>query len=258
MKYAKLLLAGAMLVVLALLITPSATAVLTQLGNDNGEAEKFYCGWRASDMIGAVVSPDPEWYYPIGVESVEFLLHQFQGAWGYAMVKAHVYSIVDGQPGQLLGSSDTEQVVTFYPEWASISLASANIALGGDPFMVVIEYMAGTSGATPAVMLDTTDDIPVGANFFYMPPIWYEHYELWSDADLAGYNMIRVTVDVSDIPLPPTPTPTPTPYRVYVPQVLNSWEEGDPTPEPTATYTPIPRPTMLPPPITPLFISPIG
>lgn len=243
------------ILVFVFLVVPSVTAGLVQLANDSGVGESYYVGWRDGDIVGAVLTPDPGWYYPVEVESVEVALYQFSGAWGYAMVKAHVYSIVDGLPGQLLGSSETVQVEVFYPEWASISLT--NVTLGNQSFMVAIEYVAGAGGSTPAVLLDDQDNIPVGKNFYYWPPTWHEHYDFWVDPEVGGYNMIRVTLDVPDEPPDPTATPTPTPYFVYLPEVMRNFDPLAPTPAPTATHTPIWRPTALPT-ITPMFYSPLG
>jgi hypothetical protein len=68
----------------------SVSAESMQLSNDNGEVE-YYHAWKAGDVIGAVLTPSPDWSYPIQVDSVEFLLHQFSGAASYARVRVRVF-----------------------------------------------------------------------------------------------------------------------------------------------------------------------
>jgi hypothetical protein len=210
----------------------SATAELMQLGNDNGTAESYYGSWQAGSIIGAVLTPNPDWSYPIRVNSVQFLLYQFPGAASSATVRVHVYSTINGEPGTLLGSSPPTIITTFWPTWASISLASANITLSfPDPFMVAIEYTAGTSGSTPSTLMDSQDDIATGKNFYSLDggATWHEHYDFWAEPEDVGYNMIRVTVDYR---------PDTAEWKIYLPGIAKNWSPPTPPPPPDPSDLP--------------------
>jgi hypothetical protein len=220
---------AAILICLIVLCTQFASVnadELMQLSNDNGTAE-YYHTWQAGDMVGAVLTPNPDWSYPIQVDSVEVLLYQFPGAASSATVRAHVYSTINGEPGVLLGSSAPTIITTFWSTWASISLASAKVTLSSpDPFMVAIEYTAGASGSIPSMLTDSQNDIASGRNFYSRDSgaTWYEHYDFWVEPEDVGYNMIRVTVDV----MPDTAE-----WKIYLPGIAKNWSPPTPTPTPT-------------------------
>jgi len=256
----------------------NVNAELMQLSNDNGTAE-YYCPWLTrGNIFGAVLTPNLDWSYPIQVDSVEFLLYQFPDAASSATVRVHVYSTIDGEPDALLGSSAPTIITTFWPTWASISLASADVTLSSpEPLMVAVEYTAGTSGSIPSLLTDTRDNIATGKNFYSLDSgvTWYEHYDFWQVPEDNGYNMIRATVNVLPAPATDTPTFTPTPtststatptttptptststtippespeeWKIYFPGVAKSWSPPSvPTPvptTPTSTATRMPTPT---------------
>lgn len=239
----------------------ASTSALIQLSNDSGTPYWYYLGFTDGDQLGTVLSPDPEWYYPIQIMSVEVMIDYFDGSSDSYTVRAHIYSIMDGVPGQKLGSSDPVEASTFYPDWLSIDLEDEDIFLDDDPFMVVIQYMDGVSGSTPSVLWGDNILIPVGTSFYYWAGTsgWYEHYNFWKYAEAFGYLMIRCTVDVPEEEQPPTPTPTPTTNLAFIPALMKNYDPSVPTATPTPTYTPIPRPTLMPT-ITPqvlIHVSPL-
>jgi hypothetical protein len=225
------LLLGLVLFIIFCTQLTSVSAESMQLSNDNGEAE-YYHTWEAGDVIGAVLTPSPDWSYPIQVDSVEFLLFQFSGAASHARVRVRVYSTVNGKPGELLGDSEPTDVTTFWPTWASISLDSANITLSSpDPFMVAVEYVAGETGSIPSMLTDSQNNIAADRNF-YSPDggtTWIEHYDWHSDGVVPediGYNMVRATVDI--------------PAKIYLGAVMKNWSPPPPTPSPTPPSPPDP------------------
>jgi len=233
-----LLLFGLALCVVLCAQLPSVRAELMQLSNDSGTVEYYSGAWEAGDAIGAVLTPSPDWSYPIQVDSVEFLLHQFPEAASQARVRVRVYSTVNGKPDELLGVSASTDITTFWPAWASISLDSASIILSSpDPFMVAVEYVAGETGTIPSTLTDSQDGIAEDRNF-YSPDggaTWVEHYDWHSGGDgpaYVGYNMIRATVDV------------PTESRIYLASVARNW--SPPTPTSTPTLPPPPDASDLP------------
>lgn len=213
---------------LILLILASAPASLyadsMQLSNDNGTAEYQHPQLAGSgSTFGTVVTPIPDWSScPVQVESVELMLLKLDGGASSATVRAHIYSITDGQPDKLLGSSASTIITTFWPNWASISLGLANITLPPtEPFMVAFEYVNATPNSSPALLTDTQDSIPVAKNFYSFDAgaSWTEHYDFWTVPEAIGYNMVRVTVnDTPDC-------------DAYLPSVLRNWAPL-PTPPP--------------------------
>ncbi len=245
----------------------SVNAALMQLSNDNGTAE-FYHPWMSSsgNIIGAVLTPNPDWSYPIQVDSVQFMLHRLPEETDHARVRVRVYSISNGEPGTLLGSSAPTTITTFWPNWASVSLASANITLSSpDPFMAAFEFIDATPDLTPTMLTDTQNDIPTGKNFYSLDggATWTEHYDFFTEGPQnLGYNMIRATVDVPPAPATATSTGTPTPtstststptptdvpppepteWEIYLPGTMKSWFPPIPTATPTPTSTPTSTP----------------
>lgn len=227
-----LLVLSLIFIIFSVQLTP-ARAALEQLSNDNGTAEGFNGDWQAGDRVGAVLTPNPAWSYPVKVNSVEFMLHRFTGAANSATVRLHVYSLVGGRPGTLLGSSALTTINTFYPNWTSIDLASANIMLpSADPFMVAMEYLAGTSGTTPSTLTDSQNNITPGKNFYSLDggDTWKEHYDFWVDPQNVGYNMFRATIDNAPQPAPET--------KIYLPSIVKNWTPPPPPPPPPADNIP--------------------
>lgn len=223
----RLLIYGLVAGVLALsfLTLPAAevTADTVQLKNDNGEAGGYTEGIRIDWVFGSVLQA-ADTQYPLRVLSVDFTLYRFQNAAESAQIRAVVFSVgADGKPDTLIARSETRTVTTFYPNWVSIPLTDTQIYLTGSaPFLVGVEYVTGASGANPSVLLDSSENIPAGRNFYSQTGgrSWSEHYEWWVDPEGIGYNMVRATVETNLTPEPtwtstftltPTPGPSPTP-----------------------------------------------
>lgn len=240
---------------LAPLATSSISAAYIQLSNDSGVAYWYFRGFIDGDQLGTVLSPEPGWYLPFQVMSVEATIGQYAGATDSVTVQAHIYSLIDGEVGVKLGSSVQVETSTFFPNWITLDLSSENIFLDDD-FVAVIEYKAGESGSVPSGLWDDSIQIPIGTNFYFWTGTgWVEHYDFFRYAEAYGFLMIRATVDVPGEPQPPTPTPTPTPNILYLPAQMKNYDPSVPTSTPTPTYTPIPRPTMVYPTVIPLIFE---
>jgi M6 family metalloprotease-like protein len=207
--------------------------------NDNGSPAGYSSSFRAGYLIGAVLAPD--WTrYPIKLQSASFLLYRFAGAAPSVTVRIRVYAIDAGVPDLQLGQSDPVNVTTFYPNWASVDLSAYNIVVNNpDPFMVVVEYLDGTAGSTPSVLLDSAAPILAGRNFYSRDGAasWIEHYNYWSSPSQVGYNMIRAT---GCTVYGGTPAPSPTASRT--PTITLS-PTASMTRTPTGTATPSRTPT---------------
>lgn len=228
----------------------------TELSNDNGVAEWSH-PWlaRSNRIIGAVLTPRPDLTYPIQVSAVKVILHRYDGANDSVTLRAHVYAISGGMPGRRLGSSVPTTITTFWPDWVSIHVDSSNVILDSPtPFMVAIEFIDAPADSTPATLTDTVDGIDVGKNFFSLDggATWTEHYDLYTDPELIGHNMIRALVrdnarhtiylpGIARNWSPSTPTRTPTPTATSTPTLTPTpTSTSTPTATPTATSTPVP------------------
>jgi M6 family metalloprotease-like protein len=235
--------------------TPQACTPAT-FANDNGSPVGYSSNYQAGYLVGEVLAPD--WtQYPIKLQSASFLLYRFAGAVASVTVRIRVYAIDAGLPDLQLGQSDPVNVTTFYPNWMTIDLSPYNIVINNpDPFMVVVEYLDGTAGTTPSVLLDSSAPIPVGRNFYNQDGStnWIEHYNYWAAPSQVGYNMIRATgcTVFGGTPAPsptasrtpsgtssPTASPTRTPTGTRTPTRTSS-----PTASPTRTPTGTPSPTL--------------
>jgi hypothetical protein len=181
--------------------TPVPTAAPILLRNDNGDPAGFNSDWEAGDIIGAVFDVDPS-LFPLRILSARFPLYRdFPGAANSAQVSAYVYSMPDGTPDELIGSSGVETVSSFYPTWRTIDLASQDIVLDTPvEFMMALKYEAGSAGSTPSIITDSNENIPPGSNFYSEDggATWREHYDFWESPAQAGYNMIRVLVTTGE------------------------------------------------------------
>jgi hypothetical protein len=131
--------------------------------------------------------------------------------------------VVGGVPSTLLGSSAPTTINTFYPNWASINLTSANITLSSPAsFMVAIEYVTGSSGSTPAILMDGQSNIATGKNYFSLNGgvTWIEHYSFWQGPGSVGHNMIRATINNT--------SQSPAEYKVYLPGISINWSPPPP------------------------------
>ena len=214
------------LLVVLVLARPLANvaAGTEQLRNDNGQPEGYSESVRTGWVFGSVLRAADD-RYPLRVLSVDTLLYRgFQGAAATALVRVGIWSIgADGRPAALLGRSEPVTVGTFYPAWVSIPLTNTQVVLSSPaPFLAGVEYLDGIAGTVPSVLIDSSQNIPVGRNFYSQShgTSWFEHYQWWNAPGSVGYNMVRATVETRITPVPtwtptrtltPTPGPSPTP-----------------------------------------------
>lgn len=161
--------------------------------------------WREGHQLGAVLRASSH-QYPLTVRSIECYISRFPGSMSMVRLQGHVYAMVGGVPGGLLGSSDPVEVGlgggSWDAKWVSLDVSDADVRLAEPaPFLVVVEYADGKQGQTPSIISDVSTDIAQGACYYRMTPgSWTEHYDFWGDASEVGYSMVRAIVDTSGGP----------------------------------------------------------
>jgi len=167
-----------------LLVISPVKAALVQLRNDQGPPNNISTTWKPQDIAGSVLTPLPD-MYPVKIEAVDFYLFtEFPGAASIALVRACIYSITQGEPGSLLGCSSPTEVTTFYPNFASISLSANNIVIDApNSFFTAVEYLSGTQGTIPSIVMDKSTFIQEGRNYYSLDAgvNWIEHYDFWGE-----------------------------------------------------------------------------
>jgi len=261
-KLALILLSG---LLITALLSP-ARAGLLYLQNDNGEIGKgSKAGRTPGDIDGAVFFPPAE-FFPMTLQSVEFVLHKPRTASNLqdsACVRVHAYRVENGVPIEPPLASSERRIVNELDQWISIPFTEPVAVEEPTALMAAVEWCSGTYEAgAPSTATDTNWEAPQedkdAKNLYHdasIPPIvgcdegFCNHSQFWgSQSNQVGYNMIRLVVDAAVEPTP-TPTPTGTPDATHTPSPAPSPTPTEPGVPPQPTETP-----RIPPPQFPQFV----
>ena len=180
------------------------------LQRDTGIQYNVADGWKAGDRLGVVLEASLL-QYPLTVEAVQAYVSRWSSPHGDSAdsvrIRGHVYRLTAGQPSELLGSSavvtvDLSGADPWARTWQELPLETPVVLSTPQAFLAVVEYVDGSPGSTPSVVIDASDHIDAGVCFFHLGAGgWLEHYDVaWRNADDVGYQMIRARVDTSGGP----------------------------------------------------------
>ncbi|NLG49301.1 MAG: DNRLRE domain-containing protein, partial [Chloroflexi bacterium] len=196
--------------VAALAASTSSSDVLLQA--DSGISFGFSNRWAAGDRLGVVLRAS-DLQYPLTIKSVEGYVtwwhFQAQQSNDTVRMRAHIYAVNGGVPTTLLGSSEEVLIdlsggnpQNWVRKWQAFPLTTPVVLETPKPFLAVVEYVSGTEGSAPSVVIDVSTDIPTGRCFFKSGGgEWLEHYDMpWLNPAEVGYQMIRARVQTSGGP----------------------------------------------------------
>lgn len=246
----------------SLLVVSLIQAGTTQLKNDNDDPWGSSQAGRSQGDIDATVflQDDIDDLFPITIRSVQLRLHLPTASDPeYAetvRVRAQIYTLGDGAP-TLVAESDVRQF-TRVDSWLTVPFADPVTLNTPTTVAAAIKWESGDPDfhgikAYP-LAIDSNNEAPQSVkdarNLFHRSSVhaplpcqveFCNHTDIWGEhAEIAGFNMIRVTIDSPAVtPAPPTSTPRPTkpastatplptPGRggVYLPTILRNFQAG--------------------------------
>jgi len=198
----------------SLLAADLSSSELLQL--DTNIQYRAIASWQAGDQLGVVLEGS-SLQYPLSVQSVVVRIVTLPGFLSEVDLRVNIYAMEGTVPGALLGSSAIETISppqSNSPQWVTLDLATPVELATPQPFLVAVEYLSGTSGQTPPVLHDISNDVPQNLCYYYEAGVWAEHYaRVWQrsdgstlDAGEVGYPMIRAIVETSGGPSDTTVT----------------------------------------------------
>ena len=176
----------------------------TILRLDSGLAMSYWPSWKAGDAMALRLRVS-DLQYPLVLCRVQVCLTTFEDSGSSVDLQAHIYSGGAAGPDQLLASSDVQHVslgVSVPEPSVTLQLPSGGLSLPSPRLVfVVVECLDGIAGATPAVWLDISTDIPSNVCYYRSDNgAWTEHYEFWQTPAMVGYPMVRVVALTSGGP----------------------------------------------------------
>jgi len=148
----------------------------------------YFPYWNVGDKISIYFdpsnceTPDP---LPFRLTDVQFVLYRFPGAAASVNVRFSVEIASPDKcqgPGKEIYLSPVYTITTFYPNSVTIEFPYSDTLCLNKPFFVNLEYMSGTTGSIPSIMIDDEVVLPCYQWVWYngFSPPWWEWYHLWS------------------------------------------------------------------------------